>query len=239
MKSRLFRWLWPAWPGLVVPGFWLAYIGYELLMRGFTSAREVLVALWPILPLYAGSCLLAAQGRRSHKARLGAMLAVGVVLAAADLAIKVWIESRQPFQQPLVLLPGLLSIDPLYNVYGTMLAIPGAAPYITVLAVLLVPLSVWGYRYYLRHEEPVIWAHAAFIGLFAGALGKAGDLLWHGLILDYLHIPGLPIADLADIYLLWIGMGCTLAASFCYPETWPDLRPWAGRLARLMGRQRE
>ena len=157
-------------------------------------------------------------------ARLGVLVAVGVALAIADLAVKAWIEAQLGYRQAWVVLPGLLSIDRVYNVYGTMLAIPGAKPFVTVLAVLLVPGSVLGYLYYLREGRPVVWAHAAFVGFFAGALAKAGDLLWRGLIVDYLHIPGLPVADLADVYLLWLGGGCVLAASLCYPEAWPNIR---------------
>ncbi len=232
VKRSAMAWLWPSWPGLAVPGLWAAYIGYVLLCGQVGTWQGALVALWPLVPLYVGSCLLARLGRHP---RLGALLAVGAILAAVDLAVKAWIEARLPQGQAWPLLPGLLSVDRVYNVYGTMLAIPGAKPFVTVLAVALVPGSLVGYRYYLAREEPVAWAHAAFVGFFAGALAKAGDLLLRGLIVDYLHIPGLPVADLADIYLLWLGGGCALAASFCYPGTWPSPRRF---IQGLLGRGR-
>ncbi|MDI7277829.1 MAG: signal peptidase II, partial [Anaerolineae bacterium] len=166
-----------------------------------------------------------------------ALVAAGVALAAADLATKAWVQASVGQGLPLPALPGLVAIDPVYNVYGTMLAIQGARPFVTALAVALVPLSLIGYRHYLAHEEPVAWGHAAFLGLFAGALGKAGDLLLRGLIVDYLHIPGLPVADLADVYLIWVGGGCTLAASLSYPGAWPDPRPGITGLARRIGRR--
>lgn len=236
MKCKFGTWVWPTWPGLAVPGIWVAYVGYLLVRGHLRSWQATLVALWPALLLYAGSCILAAWGRRGSRPRLASMLAVGLLLAAADLAAKVWIEAQFPYHQPRTLLPGLLAIDPVHNVYGTMLAIPGARPYLTVLAIVLGPAAVLGYRHYLKDEEPVVWGHAAFVGLFAGALAKAGDLLQRGLIVDYLHIPGLPVADLADVYLLWIGGGCALAATLCYPEAWPRpwraLREWLGRVRR-------
>jgi lipoprotein signal peptidase len=211
LMRKLGAWLWPTWPGLTVPGLWVAYVAF-LLVTGGLDLQGALVAAWPALLLYVGSCLLAGWGRRGGRAHLWSLMALGIGLAGLDLAIKAWIESGPvAHQMPLVLLPGLLSVDRVYNVYGTMLAIPGAVPYVTALAVALVPLSVLGYRQYLKEEEPAVWAHAAFVGVFAGALGKAGDLLLRGLIVDYLHIPGLPVADLADVYLLWIGGGCALA----------------------------
>ncbi len=240
---KLVLWLWPTGPGLIVPGFWAAYWVYAAAGGLFPSWPVALAGLWPLLPLYVGSCLLAAWERRGARPRLAGLVMVGVFLAAADLALKVWIEGplagyphfaasllRQSGEsplagyQPLPLVPGLLAIDPVYNVYGTMLAIPGATPFVTALAVLLVPGSVASYVYYRREEKPVVWAHVAFIGFFAGALAKAGDLLWRGLIVDYLHIPGLPVADLADVYLIWIGGACALAATFCYPGAWPSPR---------------
>ena len=217
---RLLRALWPGAPGLVLPGLWAGYIGYVMLSGGLPTPRDVLVALWPVVPLYIGACLLA-RSRNGKTPRLWPLLALGVLLAAADWALKAWIEALPAGSLPQTLLPGLLSIDPVYNVHGTMLAIPGAAPFITLLAVLLVPLSIWGYREYLTQARPVVWGHAAFVGLFAGALAKAGDLLMRGLILDYLHIPGLPVADLADIYLLWVGAGCILAAALSVPRPAP------------------
>jgi lipoprotein signal peptidase len=226
VRHTLKAWLWPTRPGLAVPGLWLGYVAYLLLRGGLPWGREALVASWPVPLLYAGSCFLAAWERRGARARLWPLVALAGALAAADLAVKAWIVGRpELYSRPLTLLPGLLAVDPVHNEYGTMLAIPGAVPYVTILAVILVPLSVLGYRYYLRDEEPVVWAHAGFVGFLAGALAKAGDLLLRGLIVDYLHIPGLPIADLADIYLLWIGGGCVLATTFYYPQTWPDPRP--------------
>lgn len=213
LLRRIARWLWPTWAGLAVPGLWVGYIAYAGVAGYFGSWREGLVALWPALPLYVGSCLLAAWQRRGGRARLRSLVVAGVALALADLAVKAWIEARLPYRQPYSLLPGLLSIDRTYNVYGTMLAIPGATPFVTVLAIVLVPASLLGYRHYVAQEQPLAWGHAAFVGLFAGALAKAGDLLLRGLIIDYLHIPNLPIADLADIYLLWVGGGCTVAAA--------------------------
>lgn len=226
---RLRTWLWPTWPGLALPGFWAAYVACVGLGGGLPGWRAVLVALWPALPLYGGACLLGWWGRRGANPRLWALLATALVLAAADLAVKAWIEARLPYQEPQPLLPGLLAINRTHNVYGTMLRIPNAVPYVSALALALVPISILGYRYYLQHEQPVVWGHAAFVGFLAAAIGKAGDLLWRGLIVDYLAIPGLPIADLADVYLIWVGGGCVLAASFCYPETWPDLRKLFGR----------
>ncbi len=222
--QRLAAWLWPTWPGLALPGFWAAYIAYAWIAGRLGSPEAVLVALWPALLLYAGGCLLARWGRRGSTPRLRTLLVLGVLLAAADLAIKARIEARLPYHEPQPLMPGLLAISRTHNIYGTMLRIPGAVPFITALAVALVPISILGYRYYLAHEQPVVWGHAAFVGFFAAALAKAGDLLWRRLVVDYLAIPGLPIADLADVYLIWIGGGCALAASFCYPGTWPDLR---------------
>lgn len=222
-------WLSPTWAGLAVPGLWAAYVATEVVCGRLRPWPAALVALWPVLPLYLGSCLLAQWGRRGARPRLRGLVAVGVALAAADLAAKAWIEARLPYHEPQPLLRGLLSIDRIHNVYGTMLAIPGARPFVTVLAVLLVPLAVLGYRQYRAQEAPVVWAHAAFVGLFAGALGKAGDLLLRGLIVDYLHIPGLPIADLADVYLLWVGGGCGLAAGLCRPDAGPTRAGPCGR----------
>ncbi|MGQ9681732.1 MAG: signal peptidase II [Anaerolineae bacterium] len=205
----------------MLPGLWAGYVGYVVLSGGLPTPRDVLVALWPVVPLYIGACLLA-RSRSGKNPRLWLLLALGVLLAAADWALKAWLEVQPAGGLPLTLLPGLLAIDPVYNVHGTMLAIPGAAPFITILAMLLVPLSIWGYREYLAQARPaVVWGHAAFVGFFAGALAKAGDLLMRGLILDYLHIPGLPVADLADVYLLWVGAGCVLAAALSAPSSAP------------------
>ncbi len=234
MPRKPLTYLWPGWPGLAVPGFWVVYILYVLAAGGLRSPAALLVALWPVVPLYLGSCLLAAWGRRGRPASLVALLVVGLLLAGADLAVKAYIEARLPYHQPQPLLPGLLAIDRVYNEYGTMLRLPGLKPFVTALSVLLVPISVLGYRYYRAHERPQVWGDAAFVGLFAGALAKAGDLLARRLIVDYLHIPGLPIADLADVYLIWLGAGCALAASLCYPGAWPDPRPWLARIARRL-----
>jgi lipoprotein signal peptidase len=233
---RLWTWLWPTWPGMAVPGLWAAYIACAAMAGQFQSPREGVAALWPAVLLYLGSCGLAACERGRHRPALATLVLAGVALAVADLAIKAWIEATVAQARPLPAVPGLVAIDPVYNVYGTMLAISGARPFVTTLAVALVPLSVLGYRHYVVHDRPVAWSHAAFLGLFAGALGKAGDLLLRGQVLDYLHIPGLPVADLADVYLLWVGGGCALAASLCYPDAWPDLRLPLRRLGRAVRR---
>lgn len=231
----LLAWCWPTWPGLAVPGLWLGYVAVLLIGGQLAPGRGALMASWPALLLYGGSCLLAAWQRRGARARLWPLAGLAVLLALGDLAVKAWIQANpRLYSRPLTLLPGLLAIVPVHNEYGTMLAIPGAKPYVTLVAILLVPLSVLGYRYYLQEEEPLAWTHAAFVGFLGGAVGKAGDLLLRGLIVDYLGIPGLPIADLADVYLLWVGGGCLLATYLHYPEAWPDPRPALRRaLARL------
>ncbi len=235
--KRVLAVLWPTWPGLAVPGFWAGYIAYMAISGQLPSAQAVLVACWPLLPLYAGSCLLAAWGKRGILLRLHHLILAAAILAGLDVAVKAWITATPSlYTRPQTVLPGLLAIDPVHNIYGTMLAIPGAAPYITVLSILLVPVTILAYRYYLREEEPIIWGQAAFLGFLSGSLGKAIDLLMHGYIIDYLHIPGLPTADLADIYLLWVGAGCVLAASLCYPEVWPNPRR---ALNQLLGRIRQ
>ena len=223
MRRGLLAGLWPGWVGLVVPGLWVAYALYAQWEGRAASEPAGLVAFWPALPLYIGSCLVARWGQRDPAPRPTVLLAVGVAMAAADLAIKAWIEGHLAYHTPYPLLGSWLAIDRVHNIYGTMLAIPGAKPYVTALAALLGPVAVLGYLYYRAHEPPVVWAHVGFVGFFAGALGKAGDLLSRGLVVDYLHIPGLPIADLADVYLIWIGAGCILAATLCYPEAWPDV----------------
>ena len=55
--KRVLAVLWPTWPGLAVPGFWAGYIAYMAISGQLPSAQAVLVACWPLLPLYAGSCL--------------------------------------------------------------------------------------------------------------------------------------------------------------------------------------
>ena len=45
MRKLLSR-LWPTWPGLALPGFWVAYTLYALVEGRLGSWPAVLVALW-------------------------------------------------------------------------------------------------------------------------------------------------------------------------------------------------
>ncbi len=84
------------------------------------------------------------------------------------------------------------------------------------MAVMAVVVLLWR-----RRRSASRYEHLAYAFMLAGGLGNFIDRLLHGFVIDFIHIRGWPVFNVADI-LLVVGVFLLLLASRASPTP----RPW-------------
>lgn len=181
---------------------WVAYLLLTLVERHPLDPDLLPVALWPLLLFYVAGCALVAWSRRTDRVASGRSLVVLIVaMVAVDQVGKaIAVATLQPgASDPLV--EGWLHFSNVHNASGSWLGPGWLKPILAVVAVLVLPLSVVVYRYYVSIQRRSLWADLTFVGVFAGYAGWLVDIFVRGYVVDVIHIPGLVAVDLKDLFL--------------------------------------
>ncbi|PKO19885.1 MAG: hypothetical protein CVU38_21480 [Chloroflexi bacterium HGW-Chloroflexi-1] len=167
-----------------------------------TSLHQLLVGLWPLLFFYCLGCVLVAWSHRADRVASGRGLALLVVVMVALDQVSKTVTSALLFPNAtLPLVKGWLHLANVHNVAGSFLAPGWMKPVLVVTAVLVLPLSVIGYRYYVSSKRRSLWADLVFLGVFAGYSSWFCDIYLRGYVLDFIQIPGFVTADFKDLFL--------------------------------------
>lgn len=142
-------------------------------------------------------------GERIHK--IYRSIAIIAVLVLLDQLIKYLIRTN--FQMGSIEYPAgwWLAFHPILNSTGSWLAsgygLQLGILAFTIINIVLMPLMIEGYRYYLSKEIKSFWIDLFFILLFAGSICSLIDKLFLGGSLDYVKFGNFFVSDLKDFYL--------------------------------------
>jgi signal peptidase II len=157
-----------------------------------------------------------------------------LVIVALDQISKSVISVLLSPGATLPLVKGWLHLTNVRNVGGSWLAPAWTKPVLVVAAVLVLPLSVIVYRYYIFSKRRSLWASLAFAGIFAGYASWLCDMALRGYVIDFIQIPGVVVADLKDLFLSLGGAGVVIEVLDN-----PNVSlTWAGWSAELENTQR-
>lgn len=178
---------------------WVAYILLRAIGGRLTSLHQLMVGLWPLLLFYCLGCALVAWSRRANRVTSGRGLALlVVVMVTLDQVSKTAISVFVPPNATLPLVKGWLHLA---NVTGSWLTPAWSKPVLVLVIILVVPLSVIVYRYYVSSKRRSLWPDLVFLGIFAGYVTRLCDVSLRGYTLDFIQIPGLVTFDFGDLFL--------------------------------------
>jgi len=187
---------------LIFTAEWVAYILLRAAGGRLTSLRQLMVALWPLLLLYCLGCALVAWSQRVNRVANGRGLALlVVVMVALDQVSKTAISMFVPPNATLPLVKGWLHLANVHNVAGSWLTPVSVKPMLTLANILVLPLSVIVYRYYVSSKRRSLWTDLAFLGIFAGFASWICDVFLRGYVVDFVQIPGLVTLDFKDLFM--------------------------------------
>jgi lipoprotein signal peptidase len=202
---RFFR---PTVPKLIFTAEWVTYILLRATGGRPIGLRQLLVALWPLLPFYCLGCALAAWSHSADRVASGRGLALlVVVMVALDQVSKTVISVLLSPDATLPLVKGWLHLANVHNVAGSWLTTVWFKPVLILAAMPVLPLSVIGYRYYVSSKRKSLWADLAFLGVFAGYSSWLCDNYLRGYAVDFIQIPGFVTADFKDLFLSLSSVG--------------------------------
>ncbi|PKO20501.1 MAG: hypothetical protein CVU38_19785 [Chloroflexi bacterium HGW-Chloroflexi-1] len=218
---------------LIFTAEWVAYILLRATGGRLTSLHQLMVGLWPLLFFYCLGCVLVAWSHRADRVASGRGLALlVVVMVALDQVSKTVISVFVPPNATLLLVKGWLHLA---NVTGSWLTPVWFKPVLILAAILVLPLSVIGYRYYVSSKRRSLWADLAFMGIFVGYVTRLCDVSLRGYTLDFIQIPGLVTVDFGDLFLS-LGV-CVLIEVLDNPDIslrWDGWRAEAESIRRLI-----
>ncbi len=192
----------PTVPKLIFTAEWVAYILLRATGGRLTSLHQLMVGLWPLLLFYCLGCVLVAWSHRADRVASGRGLALlVVVMVALDQSSKIVTSVFLSPDATLPLVKGWLHLTNVHNVAGSFLAPGWMKPVLVVTAVLVLPLSVIVYRYYVFSKRRSLWVELALLAIFAGYASWLCDIYLRGYVLDFIQIPGFVTADFKDLFL--------------------------------------
>ena len=188
---------------LIFTAEWAAYILHRVAGGRLTDLHQLMVALWPLLLFYCLGCALVAWSRRANRVTSGRGLALlVVVMVALDQVSKAVVSALLSPNATLPLVKGWLHLANVHNVAGSWLTPVWMKPVLILAAILVLPLSVIVYRYYVSSKRKSLWPDLAFLGIFAGYASWLCDVYLRGYVVDFVEIPGFVAADFKDLFLL-------------------------------------
>ena len=204
---------------------WTLFILLTAARGELETTQHVLVAVYPLLFFYLVGCALAAASERIRQIASGWPLWVwGAGLAALDQGIKAVVTAWIPYQASAPIVANWLHLAHEQNPHGSWIASVFSlqpASGVTLLqwglALLVLPFSMLGHRYYVVRHRKSLWADVALLGLFAGYASWGCDMAFRGHIVDFIQLPGLMTADLKDIWVI-IGVAALFAEVLDNPE---------------------
>jgi lipoprotein signal peptidase len=185
---------------------WAACVALAVIGGRFESSGQALRALWPgVLAWMVFSLLNEAERRQGRLAPLPWLVMLALLVVGLDLLAKAWLEANLPYRVVVPFAGEWLYLFRAHNPHGTWIGPRDMVPLVTLFDLVVVFAAIPVYRYWHAHARRSVWIDVAFVGVFGGALGAAADLLLRGYIVDYMLLPGMPIADLKD-QLLNLGL---------------------------------
>ncbi|TET52817.1 MAG: hypothetical protein E3J64_04515 [Anaerolineales bacterium] len=199
MMIRFFR---PTVAKLLFAAPWLAYIVLRAAQGWVSDLQEALAALWPVLPYYCLGCVLVAYSQRSDRIAPGRGMAALIVAAiAVDQVAKGGVGLLLAEDQRVPLVEGWLHLTNIHNTAQSWVAPIWYKPLHAAQAVLVLPLSVLIYRYYISSRRRSLWADLTLLSMFTVYAAYLCDTLLRGYTLDFLLIPGIVASDFKDLFV--------------------------------------
>jgi signal peptidase II len=88
---------------------------------------------------------------------------------------------------------------------------------VVVAALVLIAWSWWR-----RRAEPDVVVHLAFASVLSGAIGNLVDRIVRGYVVDFIHVRGWPVFNVADVAVV-------AGALLFYFRAWRNRSPWSPR----------
>ncbi len=143
-------------------------------------------------------------------ARYRLLLAVGLLVALLDQALKAWIRTHLPFGQVWTPWPEpwarWVRIVHWRNTGAAFGLYQGANDVLLWIAVAVIVFVVWHFRHTALQARCLRWGLALQVG---GALGNLWDRVQHGSVTDFIAVGQFPVFNLADVAIT-LGVGCLL-----------------------------
>lgn len=194
---------------------WLIYYGLELLSGNIQGIGPILFNL--IIPLlflsimayiFYALAIKVSPGFSSKK-----ILLIIFVLIIIEQGTKLIIRSTISMGTSYELIHDWLYFYPLLNTLGSW----GASRFginlgidvFLAINIIIIPLVVQIYRFYIKEKEPSFWADTTFLLCFSGIICSMIDKMFFGGSLDFLMLKDLFVADIKDFYLT-LSIGCML-----------------------------
>lgn len=192
---------------------WLFYYILELLSGNINGTYAILLNL--IIPLLFFSLMAVIFYAQSQKGISGfgtkKILRIIFILIAIEQLTKLIIRSTTNMDTSYELINDWLYFYPVLNTLGSWSAsrfgLNLGINVFLVINIMIIPLVVQIYRFYIQENGPSYWANIAFVLLFSGIICSMIDKMFFGGSLDFLMLKDLFVADLKDFYLT-LSIGC-------------------------------
>ncbi len=220
----------PTVPKLILVAQWAISILLLAVGGRLAGWHQLMVVLWPLLFFYCLACILVFWSQRVERVASGRLLALLAILTVAvDQMGKGIASALLDPDATLPIVEGWLHLTNVRNVGGSWLTPVWIKPVLIIVAVLVLPLSIIVYRYYISSKRKSLWADLGFLGIFAGYTSWLCDVSLRGYVIDFILIPGVVAADLKDLFLS-VGGACVVIEVLDNPGI---SRRWAGLKAEL------
>lgn len=143
------------------------------------------------------------------------LLAIALVVFAADQASKTWVFTNLEEQQSwaaLAMFKGMISITHIVNTGGALGLFPNQGNFFTIIAIVVV-IAIISYYRYLPLDQPRVMVS---LGLqLGGAMGNWIDRVRLGFVVDFIDFGFWPVFNLADLSII---AGVIILASYLMHE---------------------
>lgn len=190
---------------VTLPSMWSVYILFEL-MTGRINDTQTMIFNFIIIILFALIGLIIYKLGIKNESGFSSkkLYLIFLIFMLIDQGGKMIIKLFY-FDKNIILIPRMLSFNPIINTNGSWLnARFGTAisfPLLIALNAIALFLFIEIYRYYLYKNHKDFWADMCFISIFSGALCSIIDKIFYGGSLDFIGISNLFIADIKDMYI--------------------------------------
>lgn len=217
LKKPLFKIL------CIFNSLWLLYYILELFSGNLQGTYAILINLFVPL-LFLSLMALMFYSLSLHTPQVLAakkIISAILVLVLIEQGTKLVIRSIPGMGTNYELIRNWLYFYPLLNTLGSW----GASRFglklgikaFLVINILIIPLIIQIYRFYIREKGHSYWANTTFVLCFSGVLCSMIDKMFFGGSLDFLMLNNLFVADIKDFYLT-LSIGCLLAEMFLNPN---------------------
>jgi lipoprotein signal peptidase len=190
----------PTLPKLIFTAEWAAYVLIMTTGGQLSGLRQWMAALWPLLLFYCLGCVLVAWSQRTDRVASGRRLALLIVtMIALDQISKTVTNVLLPPGATLPLVKGWLHLTNVHNITGSWFGPAWFKFVLAVVAVLVLPLSVIVYRYYIFTKRKSLWVDLTLLSILVGYTSWLCDMLLRGYTLDFILLPGVVAIDFKDM----------------------------------------